>query len=70
MKISLLSFIVYFILFFAALNSVGCNEDTKQNLIDIKNFDLDGSLNDKYIFRNEIKKEKESKKRYQKHPFE
>jgi hypothetical protein len=63
-------FLLFFIINFTAIILTGCSEDIEPNRIDLKHFDLDGSLNDKYIFRKEIEKEKKAKKRYKRHPFE
>jgi len=43
-----------------------CGEDVKPNRVELEQIEIDGSTNDRYLFRKEIEKERERKKRFKK----
>ncbi len=53
-----LSVMIAGFLFFA------CSEDVKPNRVELEQLEIDGSTNDRYLFRKEIEKERERKKRF------
>ncbi len=57
-------------LLFFTEHFTGCSDNVEPEPINIKNFNIDGSFNDRYLFRKEIEREKRIEKRYKKHPFE
>ncbi|MFC1671287.1 hypothetical protein ACFL20_12920 [Spirochaetota bacterium] len=46
-----------------------CKKKVKKNLVDIKQIEIDGSTNDRYLFRNDIKRQEWLKNRYKKEKF-
>ncbi|MCP4137880.1 MAG: hypothetical protein GY754_43360 [bacterium] len=50
--------------------SLSCSKDKKKNMVDLEQIDIiDGSNNNRYLFRKEIEKEKWRKNRYKKDEF-
>jgi len=43
-----------------------CKDDKEYPMVDIESIDYDGSRDDRYIFREELKKEQEKKQRLEK----
>lgn len=47
----------------------GCKKKTSPNMVDMDNFNADGSHDDNYIFRKELEKEESRSKKYRKDKF-
>ena len=45
----------------AIMLDTGCKKKKEQPMVDIESIDVDGSYDDRYIFRNEIRKDREKK---------
>ncbi len=58
----------WFLIFLTGLLLVipSCGEDVKPRKVEFEQIEFDGSSNDRYLFREEIKKERERRKRSQK----
>lgn len=60
---------VYFIILFLIIIFIGCEKAPERNRVELEQIEIDGSNNDRHIFRNEIKREKWLKNRYKKDEF-
>ena len=49
-----------------AIMAPSCKDDKDYPMVDIESIDYDGSRDDRYIFRDELKKEQEKKQRLEK----
>lgn len=49
-----------------ALMLPSCKDKNEHPMVDIESIDYDGSRDDRYIFRNELKKEQEKRQRLEK----
>lgn len=53
-------------LFLSALSTASCKKKKEHPMIDMESIEYDGSMNEKYIFRDELKKEQEKKQKLEK----
>ena len=61
-----LSFILSIAVILAFLSDSGCKKKKEPAMVDIESIDVDNSHNEKYIFRDELKKEQEKKAKSEK----
>ena len=54
------------LLLIPALMSPSCKDKKEHPMVDIESIDYDGSRDDRYIFREELKKERDKKERLEK----
>ena len=50
----------------ACFSESGCKKKKEPSMVDIESIDVDGSYDEKYIFRKELKKEQEKKAKREK----
>ena len=60
------SLILSLLLIASLLSLTGCKEKKEPAMVDIESIDVNGSHNDKYIFREELKKEQEKRAKREK----
>ncbi len=53
-------------LILSALTITSCKKKKEQPMVDMNSIEYDGSMNEKYIFRDELKKEQEKKQKLEK----
>ena len=51
------------VFFSPALFLLSCGGDSKHQRVEFEQIEIDGSTNDRYLFREELQKERERKKR-------
>jgi len=47
----------------------GCKDKKKPNMVDMEQFEFDGSSNDRYLFKDSIEEQKKRDERYKKDNF-
>ncbi|PKL41342.1 MAG: hypothetical protein CVV44_01525 [Spirochaetae bacterium HGW-Spirochaetae-1] len=52
-----------------ACASAGCKEKKKPNMVDMEQFEFDGSSNDRYLFKDTIEEQKKRDEQYKKDNF-
>lgn len=58
----------FFLIIIAAV-CISCSEEIKPNKVDLNQVEPDGSTDDRYLFRKEIKEQEWRDKRYKKDTF-
>ena len=55
--------LIFFLMIIILVPQISCSRKDRENVVDIDQLNEDGSTRDRYIFRDQIRDEKEQKKK-------